>query len=98
MRKFILIASSAALALSLAACKKTEQATNSAESSAGNAAESASNMASNAMVDVKEAMSPTPNGQEFADKAAKSDAFEIATGNIAPVVQKHLDMAKGLEK
>lgn len=94
MRKFVLIASTAALALSLAACKKTEQTANSAENGASNAAESAGamasnasesagNMASNAMVDVKQALSPTPAGQEFADKAAKSDAFEIAAAKLA---------------
>jgi putative membrane protein len=32
---------------------------------------------------VKEALSPVPTGQEFVDKAARSDAFEIASAKLA---------------
>jgi putative membrane protein len=32
---------------------------------------------------VKEAVTPTPTGQQFADTAAKSDAFEIASAKLA---------------
>ena len=83
MTRHFLIVSTAALALCLTACKKTEATADAAANSASNAADSAGAMASNAMVDVKEAVTATPTGQEFADKAAKSDAFEIAAAKLA---------------
>ncbi|MBW8911104.1 MAG: DUF4142 domain-containing protein, partial [Sphingomonas sp.] len=81
--KHILVATVGVLALSLAGCNKSEQAAQGAANTAGEAADSAGAMASNAMVDVKQAMSPTPNGMDFANTAAKSDAFEIATSKLA---------------
>jgi len=48
-----------------------------------NAAADAGNAIANAADDVKEAVTPTPTGQEFVDKAAKSDAFEIASAKLA---------------
>jgi putative membrane protein len=84
MYRHLLIASTAALALSLAGCgKKAEQAADSVANSAAQTADTAGAMASNAMVDVQQAMTATPTGQDFADKAAKSDAFEIAAAKIA---------------
>lgn len=84
MYRHFLIASTAALALSLAGCgKKAEQTADSVANSAAQTADTAGAMASNAMVDVQQAMTATPTGQDFADKAAKSDAFEIAAAKIA---------------
>lgn len=84
MNKLVLIASAGALSLGLASCG--QQAQNTAESATNSAMETADTagaMASNAMVDVQQAMTPTPNGQGFVDKAAQSDAFEIAAAKIA---------------
>ena len=84
MYRHFLIASTAALALSLAGCgKKAEQTADSVANGAAETADTAGAMASNAMVDVQQAMTPTPTGQDFVDKAAKSDAFEIAAAKIA---------------
>ena len=41
------------------------------------------NGASNLAVAAKDAVTPTPSGQEFVDRAAKSDAFEIAAAKLA---------------
>jgi len=84
MYKHILIASTAAMALSLAACgPKAEQAADNAANTASEAAAAADAMASNTMVDVKQAVSATPTGQEFINKAGASDAFEIAAAKLA---------------
>lgn len=84
MYRHILIASTAAFALSLAACgPKAEQTAGDVANSAGETADAAGAMASNAMVGVKQAVSATPTGQEFVNRAAKSDAFEIAAAEIA---------------
>ena len=84
MKKLILIASTSLLSLGLTSCG--QQAQNTAESATNSAmetADAAGAMASNAMVDVQQAVTPTPTAQEFVDKAAKSDAFEIAAAKIA---------------
>lgn len=70
--------------LSLAACSKSEehkanQALNATETGLANAASAAGNAVDNLSM----AATPTPSGQEFADKAAKSDAFEIAAARLA---------------
>lgn len=84
MRKILLATTAAALALGLASCgPKTEQKVDAAADSAGNVADAAGEMASNAVEDVKQAVTPTPSGAEFADLAAKSDAFEIAAAKLA---------------
>jgi len=84
MRKSIAVAGSLALALALSACgPKAKETTTSAEDTASNAAADTGNAISNAADDVKEAVTSTPTGQEFADKAAKSDAFEIASAKLA---------------
>lgn len=84
MYKHVLIASTAALALSLAACgPKAEQTAGDVANSASETADAAGAMASNAMVGVKQAVSATPTGQEFVNRAAQSDAFEIAAAEIA---------------
>ncbi len=82
--KIILRITTAALVLSLTACgPKTNQAASSAGNGADNAMDAISNATSNVVVATREAVTPTPTGQEFANKAAKSDAFEIATAELA---------------
>lgn len=84
MKKIILAVSTAALTLSLAACgPKAEKTADAAMNSADVATDKADAMASNAMVDVKQALSATPAGQEFINKAGRSDAFEIAAAKLA---------------
>ena len=70
--------------VALAACSQENKndagnVVNDAENSASNAGSAVSNMASNAAL----SLTPTPSPQEFVDKAAKSDAFEIAAAEIA---------------
>lgn len=84
MKKIVALASAGILALGLAGCgPKAEQKADAAANTAGDAMVAAGDMASNAATDVKEAVTPTPTGQEFVDKAAKSDAFEIAAAKLA---------------
>lgn len=84
MYRHLLIASTAALALSLAACdKRAEHTADSVANGAAATADAAGAMASNAMTDVQQAVTPTPTGQDFANQAARSDAFEIAAAKIA---------------
>jgi len=76
--------SATALALALVACgPKTHQAATDVANSTGNAMATAGSATSNAAEAVKEALTPTPSGQEFIDKAAKNDAFEIAAAKLA---------------
>ena len=68
MRKIVpIIAISAALALG--AC--------------GPKAEKSADAAANGIDNASLALTPTPTAQEFIDKAAKSDAFEVAAGQLA---------------
>jgi putative membrane protein len=81
MPKLRMMVAPVTLALLIAGCnQKGSDATPSAESSM---ADMASDAVSDAAADVKEAVTPTPSGQEFADTAAKSDAFEIAAAKLA---------------
>lgn len=74
----------ATLAFALTACgPKTEQAVDAAANDASEAAAGVGNATSNAFDVVEQAVDPTPTGQEFVDKAAKSDAFEIAAAKLA---------------
>jgi len=67
-----------------AACTpKTDQAASSVGNATENAFDSLSNATSNAVDAAGDALKTTPTGQEFADKAAKSDAFEIAAAKLA---------------
>jgi putative membrane protein len=84
MYRHILIASTAALALSLAGCgKKADQTADTVANGAVDTADAAGAMASNAMVDAKQVLSATPSGPDFVNKAAKSDAYEIAAAKLA---------------
>jgi putative membrane protein len=70
--------------LALAGCgPKAEKTAAATENSIDNAAEATGMTISNAADSVKEAVTPTPTAQEFTDKAAKSDAFEIASAKLA---------------
>jgi putative membrane protein len=81
--KTILCITTAALVLGLAACgPKSNEAASSAGNSADNARDAVGNATSNAVVVTREAVTPTPTGQEFADRAARSDAFEIAAAKL----------------
>jgi putative membrane protein len=73
-----------ALTLMLGACgPKTEKTVDTATNDASEAAANLGNATSNAFETVEQAIDPTPTGQEFADKAAKSDAFELAAAKLA---------------
>jgi len=70
--------------LALAACgsgteRSTENAMDATRNALSNTAEATGNMLENSSL----ALTPTPSPQEFADKAARSDAFEIAAAEIA---------------
>ena len=84
MTRIASLSSVAALGLVLAACgPKAEQKTDATMNTAEETLADAGAMASNAAEDVKAAVMPAPTGQEFANKAAKSDAFEIAAAKLA---------------
>ncbi len=70
--------------LALAACSQeasqdADNAFDAAQNALTNTAEATGNVLGNAA----QALMPTPSPQEFADRAARSDAFEIAAGELA---------------
>ena len=81
-----------ALVAALAACsQKAENATTNAVTDIGS---DIGNATDNAVDTVGDALSTTPTGQEFADKAAKSDAFEIAAAKLAKTNADSADVKK----
>jgi putative membrane protein len=73
-----------AVVLALGGCgPKAEKAAAATQNSIDNAADTTGMAISNAADSVKEAVTPTPGAQDFTDKAAKSDAFEIASAKLA---------------
>lgn len=81
-----------ALVAALGACsQKTQDTTTNTVSEIGtdvtnttdSAIDATGNATGNALDAAGNALNPAPTGQEFADKAAKSDAFEIAAGKLA---------------
>lgn len=71
-------------ALSLAACgERTEQAAENAVDATQNAFADTADAAGNVLENTGQALMPTPSPQEFADRAARSDAFEMAAAEIA---------------
>lgn len=73
-----------AATLALAGCgPKGEKAADETGNSISNVSDVTGNAIVNAATDVKEAVSAVPTSQEFVDKAAKSDAFEIASAKLA---------------
>ncbi len=84
MPKLRLMIAPVSLALLMAGCnQKPSDTAASLETSASDMASDAATSIATAAADVKEAVTPTPTGAEFADKAAKSDAFEIAAAKLA---------------
>jgi putative membrane protein len=70
--------------LALSACgqrtqSSAENVVNATENAFSNAANATGNVIDNASL----ALTPTPTPQEFIDKVSKSDAFEIAAGQLA---------------
>ncbi len=84
MAKAFSMAATAMVAVMLAGCsQKANDQVADVGNGAANATEATGNALSNAADTVKDAVTPTPTGQEFVDKAAKSDAFEIASAKLA---------------
>jgi putative membrane protein len=84
MKRFNWKAFAVGSVVALAACgPKTENAVDTAANSAGNVLSDAGDATANAIDQAGKAITPTPTGQEFADAAAKSDAFEIAAAKLA---------------
>jgi len=84
MKRMGLIAAILITGTSLAACNDTnrqraEATMNSAEQMADTAGERIENAVDNTVA----AITPTPGPQEFVNRAAKSDAFEIAAAKLA---------------
>jgi len=95
MTKALSLASAAALALSLAACgPKAENKIDAAANATSDAMAAAGSATANAADAIADAVTPTPSGQEFADKAAKSDAFEIAVAKLAQKEATSTDVKK----
>lgn len=90
-----------ALIAALGACsQKAQDTTTNAVTDIGSdignttsgAIDAAGNVAGNALDAAGNALNPTPSGQEFADKAAKSDAFEIAAAKLAKTNAESADV------
>lgn len=70
--------------LALGGCgPKAEKTAAVTQNSIENVADATGMAISNAAQGVKEAVTPTPSAQDFTDKAAKSEAFEIASAKLA---------------
>jgi putative membrane protein len=70
--------------LALGGCgPKAEKTVAATQNSIENAADATGAVIANAAEGVKEAVTPTPTAQDFTDKAARSDAFEIASAKLA---------------
>ena len=92
-----------ALIAALGACsQKSQDTTTNAVTDIGSdvgnttsgAIDAAGNATSNALDAAGNALAPTPTGQDFADKAAKSDAFEIAAAKLAKTNAESADVKK----
>ncbi|HWU73844.1 MAG TPA: DUF4142 domain-containing protein [Sphingomonas sp.] len=92
-----------ALIAALGACsQKSQDTTTNAVTDIGSdignttsgAIDTAGNVTGNALDAAGNALNPTPTGQEFADKAAKSDAFEIAAAKLAKTNAESADVKK----
>ena len=93
MAKAFSMVATAALAVALAGCsQKANDQVAEAGNGAANVTEATGNTLANAADSVKEAVTPTPTGQEFADKAAKSDAFEVASAKLAEANSSSADI------
>ena len=98
MRKSLFLVSVAAIAM-LAACgPRTDRAADTAGNGVDNAMVAMGDTASNVADTVKDAVTRTPTGQEFADTAAKSDAFEIAAAKLAETRASSADVKSFAKK
>ena len=89
MRNLKLLLAPITLAMIISGCgPKANDTTQAAETGAADLASDAAVTASDAAADIKQALTPTPTGQEFADTAAKSDAFEIAEAKLVEMQSK----------
>lgn len=68
---------------SVAACNNAEQSGENIAASIEATGERAGDRIENGMDNAVAALTPTPNPQQFVDRAAKSDAFEIAAAQLA---------------
>jgi len=71
------------LASTTACSPRSDHAASNVGAAADNAFQDIGNAASNAVDAAGDALSTTPSAQEFVDKAARSDAFEIAAAKLA---------------
>ena len=84
-----------ALIAALAACgPKAQDAADNAANAVSEVGSDMTNGAANALDAAGDALSPTPTGQQFADTAAKSDAFEIAAAKLAKANAESADVKK----
>jgi len=71
-------------ALALAACgSNTERKADNAVDAAQNAIANTADATGNVLENAGQALMPTPSPQEFVNRAARSDAFEIAAAELA---------------
>lgn len=84
MQKALFSVALAASTLAVAACgPQAEQTVETAADDTANALADIGDATENAAEDAGDALTPTPDGQAFVDRAAKSDAFEIAAAKLA---------------
>lgn len=84
MKNHLVTTLAAVSLMALAACgQKAEQTVDNTGNAVQNGFAELGNAADNAVDATKMALTATPTGQEFADQAAKSDAFEIAAAKLA---------------
>jgi putative membrane protein len=91
MRKSISVIALAG-GLALMGCAKSDQTASSIRNGTVNFADDAGDAISNTADHIANAVSPTPTAQEFLDKAAKSDAFEIASAKLAKTKAASADL------
>ncbi|MBT2245984.1 DUF4142 domain-containing protein [Sphingobium sp. BHU LFT2] len=84
MRNHLWMSVATIAVLALGACSpKAEQKADNALNDTGAAVSGVLNSTDNVIDNAQQALTTTPTGQEFADAAAKSDAFEIEAAKLA---------------
>jgi putative membrane protein len=81
--KCLTIAALLAGSASLAACNNAEQRTENAAASAAATADATGDRIENAVDNSMAALTPTPTPQDFVNRAARSDAFELSAARLA---------------
>lgn len=98
MKTMLRITALATLA-TLAACgPKAEQTTDAMGNGFDNGVSTAGDVVANTFDAAKEAVTPTPTSQEFIDRAAQSDAFEIAAAKLAKTKAVSADVKEFADK